>query len=302
MWTNVLFAALLLTSPSAEPQQARPPLIWLSTSIVRSNQPGGPSSAAAKPIVLNRPETFVTYALPGNCGFSAGAAYTAVDPAAPLGWTVTITPRLFGVDDVTVSVTWIRVRNHQPEARGATEALIRKGDSILLDIAPTPEWKRPGCQMTAAELRVEYEPLSVAKSGPTAGSVISTDMWLIRNLANGQEQTEQINVRSGLNEETPFYFTDLKAESTSMSVLGTIRPRARDNGQIALEFSAERQFRSGGADLGRGFTTLFPAHDPLTFSSPQEVISVEFPPALDPRWKSFANERLSIRLRTRQIR
>lgn len=302
MLANALYTVLLLVSPGHDAQQARPPLLWLSTSTFHANRPGGPSSGSGKPLTLNKPELFVTYALPRLCGFSAGAAFKAVDPESPLGWSVTVIPKLIGIDDVTLGVTWVRERNHKIEARGATDVLIRKGDSVSLDVAQTPEWQHPGCQMTSAELRLEYEPVSSAKASATAGSVISTDMWLVRRLLNGQEQTEQINTRSALNEEVPFYFDDQKSEDLLMSVLGTIRARGRDHGEIALEFSAERQFRSGTAELGRGFTTLFPRHDLLVFKSPQDVISVEFPLSNDSRWKAFGGEQLSIRLRTRRIR
>jgi len=301
MLANTLSVLLFLAAPAPQAQPRSEPLIWVATSTFHKNRPGGMSSGGGRAIALNRSETFVTYALRSHCGFSAGPALKAIHPDAPLGWRVTVTPRAVGVDDVKVEVSWIRERSQSVEAKGSTEFLIRKGDNVPLDIAATPEWAG-GCGMTSAELSLKYEPMESSKWSPGQGSVISTDMWLIRRLANGQDQTEQINVRGGFNEEIPFYFADQKSDGIAMSVLGTVRARARANGEIALEFSAERQFHLNTSELGRGFTTLFPQPGSLLFKSPQDVISVEFPLTIEPRWKTFGTEQLSIRIKTQRIR
>ena len=150
-------------------------------------------------------------------------------------------------------------------------------------------------------MALQLEPVSTKETTGPANTV-STDMWLVRRLPNSQEQTEQINVRSVLNEEVPFYFTDLKSGDLSMSVLGKIRARGRDNGAIALEFSAYRFLQFAPGVVERGFTSLPTVPAPLIFDTAQDVLSVEFPLSSNARWKDFGTDRFSIRIRTRRMK
>jgi hypothetical protein len=155
--------------------------------------------------------------------------------------------------------------------------------------------------MTSAEVELQLEPVAFNNvRGPA--NRISTDMWLVRRLPNGQEQTEQINVRSVLNEEVPFYFTDLKSGELQMSVLGSIRARTRDNGGLALELSAYRYLQFSRGSVERGFTSLPPGSKPLVFDTEDDVVSVEFPLSPNPAWKDFGTQPMSIRIKTRRIR
>ncbi len=302
MLLSLLPLLLALTAPPVTPPPAAP-MLWLATNTFHANRPGGGSSASGKALVLNTPSLFVTYSMPRLCGFSAGGGFTKIDPAAQLGWSVTVTPKAITTDHVVLDVSWVRERNHKPEAQGASVVLIRPGDTVPLDVADTPEASQvSGCRMTSAELTLELDPVSFGKISPGRGSVVSTDLWLVRRLADGKEDTQQINVRGALNEEVPFYFDDVKSGEMVTSVLGKIRAREREGGAIALEFEAARLVRMGNTPVGRGFTSLPPGAGPLVFETAQDVLSVQFPRSTDPKWMDLGSEGLSIRIRTRRIR
>jgi hypothetical protein len=290
---GLIHALLLLATPPSEAAQLPKPMLWLATNVYHSDRPGAGSSASARPVDLMRPVSFVTY-MASNCGFSAGAI--DMNPNAELGWRVTVlTKSISPTSDVVLTVTWSRERHGKVEARGGSEVLMRAGDRVPLDVADTPEKRGTRCGMTSAQLELQLEPVSWTKA-------VSTDMWLVRRLPDGQEQTEQINVRSALNEEVPFYFTDLKSGELLMSVLGNIRARARDNGAIALEFKAYRYLRFSPTSVERGFTNLRPGDETLVFANAQEVVSVEFPLSANPAWKDFGTQPMSIRIKTHRIR
>ena len=298
---GLMQALMLLTTPhAAAPPQLPRPMLWLATNTYHTDRPGGGSSASGKPVDLMRPLSFVTYSA-SMCGFSAGNI--PMDANAELGWRVTVlTKSITPESHVILSVTWSRERHGKVEARGASEVLMRPGDSVPLDVAETPEHRKlTSCGMTSAELELQLEPI-VWNSARGVANRVSTDMWLVRRLPNGQEQTEQINVRSVINEEVPFYFTDLKSGELLMSVAGSIRARARDNGGIALEFSAYRYLQFSKGSVDRGSTSLPPGSKPLVFDSAEEVLSVEFPLSSNAAWKDFGTQPMSIRIKTRRIR
>jgi hypothetical protein len=294
---TLLFAA----APHLTPPQLPRPMLWLGTNTYHTDRPGDGSSASARPVDLMRPISFVTYSA-SMCGFSAGVI--PMDPNAELGWRVTVlTKSITTESNVILNVTWTRERHGKVEAHGASEVLMRPGDSVPLDVAETPEHRKlNGCGMTSAALELQLEPVSWSKARTGAANAVSTDMWLVRRLPDGQEQTEQINVRSVINEEVPFYFSDLKSGELLMSVNGSIRARARDNGSIALEFSAHRYLEFSPGVVERGFTSLPPGSKPLVFDSAQDVISVEFPLSSNPKWKDFGSQPMSIRIKTRRLR
>ncbi len=285
------------------PHVPAPPghLLLLSTNTYHANRPGGRSSSSGKALEQNKTTPFVTYTTPSMCGFAAGG-FTETDPSATLGWEVVVVPKVVRPGEVVLNVTWTRERNHKVEARGTTEVLMRPGDIVPLDVAGTPESRSAGCQMTSAELVLELEPPHWANLVPSRGGVVSTDMWLVRKLPDGKEDTHQINVRGALNEQVPFYFDDTKSGDRVMSVLGRIRARETENGLLSLEFEGERQVRVGTESLGRGFTSVAPGSGTLILGSDQDVVSVEFPISPDPKWKELGSQPLSIRIRMRRIR
>lgn len=301
MLLNMAHALLLLATPFHQgPPPSKPPMLFLSTKVYHDDRPGSGSSASGKTLWVNHSTPFATYTNNSMCGFAAGG-FTEIDPGAQLGWNVLVIPKAVKADVVVLTVTWTRERSHKVEERGSTELMMRPGDVVPLDVAETPE-KRPGCHITSAELDLELDPVEWAKETDGNASLVSTDMWLVRRLPNGQDQTEQLNVRGALNEEVPFYFTDLKSGDLLLSVFGKIRARARDSGGIAIEFSAARYLTFPTTAMERGFTTLPPRSGPLVFDSDQEVVSVEFPLSTNPNWKDLGSQPLSIRIKTRRIR
>jgi hypothetical protein len=299
----MMFSILMQVALALSPQQAQayqPPVLWLATRTYHANRPGSESSASGKALIQSRTAAFVTFRRPLTCGFDAGG-FIAIDPSAVLGWEVITIPKRVASDNVLLSVTWTRERNHKIEARGSTEILMRPGDSVPLDVTPTGE-NGTSCEMTSAELRLELDPVNWARLNPSRASTVSTDAWLVRQLPNGHEETEQINIRSALNEEVPFYFTEVKSGDLAMSVFGTITARPNGAGGIALEFSGVRLIRNGTALVGQGSTELKPGQQLMPFNTAQDIVSVEFPLSSQASWKEFATQKLSIRLRSQRIR
>jgi hypothetical protein len=251
---------------------------------------------------LGKPMVIYTYSKADQCGFSAGA-FSSFPPEATLGWKVTITPRRIGTDDAVVAINWERTRRANVEAQGSGELLLRRGDSAPIDLASMMGLPKPAaCSMTTAEAVVEFDPVDHKKYQPGMGTVVSTDMWLVRTLASGVEETQRINVRGAFNESVPFYFEDIKSDAVSMSVLGNVRARDRGNGVIDLDFSVERQFHAGAVELGRGFSSAYPNDRLIRFDSANSVVSVEFPLSAAQKLNGLGNDKLSIRMKTRQIR
>jgi hypothetical protein len=299
MWLNLIPALLLPLQFANFP--APQPVLWLSTTTYHLDRAGGESSASGKNLRLGRPTPFVTYADTSMCGFSAGG-FTEIAPSAQLGWDVIAVAKSMTPDHVVLSVTWFRQRGHKVETRGATEVLLRPGDGVTLDVAETPEWRGHTCGMTSAEVRLELDPVNWAKISTASSSPVSTDIWLVRRMPGGREETQQINVRGALNEEVPFYFNDLTSGTSAISVLGTVRARANEGGTLSLDISAESQLRLGTTLVERGFIPADPQYRHLVFGSDQEVVAIEFPMSKKPTWQEFAGQVISIRFKTHRLR
>jgi hypothetical protein len=303
MWLTAISGLwLALAGQAAQPAAPQRPMLWLGTQTFHSDRAGGPSSSSGKALSAGQLTPFATYLTENMCGFAAGG-FSQIDPAAVLGWEVTAVPKVVRPNEVILAVTWNRIRNRKSEARGSIEVLIRSGDTVPIDVVGIPEAQLgSGCHMTSAQLTLELNPVGTARQVAGMSSVVSTDMWLVRRLPDGREETQQINVRGAMNESVPFYFDDIKAGDIWMAVSGKVRAREGAHGAVALEFEAERGVRNAVRTLERGATAPRPDTGLLTFNSDRDVVSVEFPRTSNGQWGDLVKQPLAIRIQTRRIR
>lgn len=296
---HFIFAALagIGAGASTTPSQNTAPAyqLWVETEMHYENRHGGRNSGSGINLTLGAPAHRVTYSIENNCGFAAG--YKDFDNAAEIGWRVDVTPMALTHEHATVRLKWSRglvngKRTSSPSHESVV--LLRPGDEMRLDTFAMTT-REENCQRPMATLFV-----SLRHKEPERARVVSSDLWLVHRRADGKESIQQQTVRTGFAESGRFYFDELKVGGIVLDVFGELTPRARADGAITLELSAQREVSvQGKSQLESPSHSYVGTGAAALAFRPDDVVSFEIP--MKP-WAAMSGDSFTLRVRTRQIR
>jgi hypothetical protein len=256
------------------------------------------------PLVIGQETTAGFAKVPNMCGFSVAARLL---PGGDSGWTVAVTPLRVEGDEVTFRLRWTRARFENRDSSnpsGDLTVTMKPGDSMPIDIVPlSPAMTMPyeRCGVRATALRVGVNGFPIPQDDRR---LVSTELWLVERVPNGQERSQALAVRGLFNQATPFYFDSITDGRVTLDFHGefTVSPAA---GEILLNLTT----RSRAVQDGQTSTTLRDGQmmrgrvvDSTVRLASGEVVAIELPRLSENDVQAFANHSFSIRVRSQRIR
>lgn len=237
-------------------------------------------------------------------------------PNAVAAWTYEVTPIRVVGDAVTFKLHWTRSRDRGKDSsvpNGDLELTLRPGESLPIDFAEVPPTGVSSvCAFTRAEMRVGVD---FYPRPDDDRRLVAIDLWLVQRLADGTQKTEAISVRGQFYRPIPFYFSTLTDASVSVDLFGELTVRPRDGfteviietrsrlvegDKISTTMPMNRQVTPPG-DTPRTLFGSRKVESTLQLKA-DDVVSIELPRLTENQSGGFANQALSITLRTRRLR
>lgn len=309
VWVSVM--ALLLCGAPARAQGLAGIYIRLSGTGITATpgEPGG-ASAMQRATDLQKTDTHAISIMPGYCGFP-GASHGGLRPEAVGGWTAEITPLRLDGETVTFRLKWTRYPAVGVPGRvgGDLEVTLRPGDSMPLDILPTP--RSPAtCPAGGGNVAIMLS-VSIDRQpdDDREHRLMATDLWLIEKMPDGRERVRPLSVRSLPQRSTSFFFDSVTDGGAVLDFYGDVVASPRADG-VAIELTTRSRLIQAGqvnVSLRAGQingNTVFGSRQVKTELMLQNgaVASVELPRLSENDGGAFANHTFSIRVRTRQVR
>lgn len=309
VWGSVI--GLLLFTSAASAQAPAGIYVQLGGRGITA-APGEPGGAFTMQLAteLQKTTTHAMSIMPNYCGVP-GASHGALRPEAVGGWTAEITPLRVAGETVTFRLKWTRYATASDPGRlgGDLEVTLRPGDSMPLDILPTP--RDPATCPTGRGNVAIMLSVSIDRQpdDDREHRLMATDLWLIERMPDGSERTQPLSVRSLPYRSTPFFFDSVTEGGAVLDFYGNLVASPGDDGVTIELTTRSRLIQSGqvNVSLRQGQTNgnaLFGSRQVKTDLTLQDgvVASVELPRLSENDGGAFANHTFSIRLRTRQVR
>lgn len=307
----IVLAVHAATVISASAQTVDHLRIWIQGVELHDDGGEQPRVAfAGRGLTVGEPVSAAIWKMNGLCAL--GGASTLRAPDAEMAWTVEATPIGVVDDAVKFRLTWARERDNGTSAGtpgGSIDVTLRPGETLPIDIADVlSTGSQAPCPYRRLALRVgvDYYPRS-----DTDHRMMETDLWLVRQLANGSEQSERISVRGQPNRPTPFYFSTVTDEGVSLDFYGELTVKLRD-GPSEIALVTRSRLIEGGEQSQTMPVNVPNAQGRQLFGSrmvestipfvADEVVSVELPRLAENSSGAFADEAFSITIRSRQVR
>jgi len=328
-WT--LFCAALSTLlPSGHvAARAADPVITIATPTYATD---GQVTGASSQEALQVGQTIVRYAYSGRTLCESSSATTAAPDDAGFGWRVQVT--LLGTGSgLDLQVDWQRMweRGERLPAgpRGRARVLLSPGAHIVFDYlgagerAISPDMAREAQTVGAGGCDAVGMALDISVPAPDSPSVVETNLWLVRTLPNGTEQSQHQVVRSRAGAKTEFFFDDMslaladangkaffffngggapaRYDTLTVRTSGALTVRDTSNGRVQMDLQiAQRGVEDVLREAGGSATFRLDA-------SPTDVLSYVVPrigaggiSAASASQTSVA--RFALRVQTKQIR
>jgi hypothetical protein len=308
-WISVM--GLLLSASAASAQVPAGIYVQFGGSGITATpeEPGGAFTMQLA-TELQKTETHAISIMPDYCGFP-GASRAPLRPEAVGGWTGEITPLRVVGEAVTLRLKWTRYVAPGAPGRlgGDLEVTLRPGDSMPLDILPTP--RNPArCPAGRGNVAIMLS-VSIDRQpdDDREHRLMATDLWLIERMPDGSERTQPLSIRSLPFRSVPFFFDSVTDGGAVLDFYGDLVASPGPDGVAIQLTTRSRLIQSGQVNvtLRQGQVNgnaLFGSRQVKTDLTLQAgaVASVELPRLSEDDGGAFANHTFSIRVRSRQVR
>jgi hypothetical protein len=253
-----------------------------------------------EPLIIGKP-TVGTFRMRGCGDFSIAFPPNTLDANATVGWRVEVTPTRVVNHAVTFRLRWVRALNKGSELSPTSEDVevtLKPGESRPLDSVPvlqtgvTTSDGRP-CNRKAASLRV------VADFPDLDRRLIGADVWLVKRLPNGKEESQLQSLRGLPHRPIPFYFDGIFDGTKRLDIFGKL---VADPQQDRLEIAVETVGGEAHPGQPRGYQSTYWFRSTLRMK-PDETVEIALKQPAG-KTDTFANPNrvFSIRIRAKQIR
>jgi hypothetical protein len=308
-WISVM--GLLLSASAASAQIPTGIYVRLGGTGIAAT-PGEPGGAFSMQLAteLQKTDTHAMSIMPDYCGIP-GASRGALRPDAVGGWTAEITPLRAEGETITFRLKWTRYVTAGAPGRlgGDLEVTLRPGDSMPLDILPTP--RNPAtCPANRGNVAIMLS-VSIDRQPDEDREhrLMATDLWLIERMPDGSERTQPLSIRSLPYRSIPFFFDSVTDGGAVLDFYGDLVASPGPDGVAIQLTTRSRLIQSGQVNvtLRQGQingNALFGSRQVKTDLTLQNgaVASVELPRLGENDGGAFTNHTFSIRVRTRQVR
>lgn len=319
------FLAALTATLSFMPGGQQPPaphlILRVSTPTYFADGQVRGASSAGLPLQMNQP--MVLYAYSGSTLCLSRSARPTMPDDAGYGWRLQIVP-LRITDGLVLQVEWQRMWERggmlgvklSAATRGQAQVTLHSGDHVLLDYLTAADQTRAGA---ATDVRQTAPApacpalgmgLDVGLQSAEDPALVEANLWLVRTMPDGTEQSQRQTIRASLGTTVEYYFDDVTVAVTPHSAggagapsgergvhtFGRISPITIQDGKVRMDLTIAQGLsvkEPASASYGAGSSTF-----PLT-AGPDEVLSFQVPRiSVD----GGLSERLAVRVQVRQIR
>jgi hypothetical protein len=272
-------------------------------------EPGGAFSMQLA-TELHKTDMHAMSILPNFCGIP-GASHGGLRPEAVGGWTAEITPLRLDGEAVTFRLKWTRYAAAGAPGRvgGDLDVTLRPGDSMPLDILPTP--RNPAtCPAGLGNVAIMLS-VSIDRQpdDDREHRLMATDLWLIEKMPDGRERTQPLSVRSLPHRSTSFFFDSVTDDGAVLDFYGDLVASPGGDGVAIALTTRSRLIQAGQVNVSLragqiNGNSVFGSRQVKTGLMLRDgaVASVELPRLSENDGGAFANHTFSIRVRTRQVR
>lgn len=234
MWTTALLATTLTMVGVAAPQTT-PSTFSLQVSTPTQFADGIVRGASGTFGTLRIGQPVVLYVYSGKTMCDSSSPASAAPADAGFGWRLDVTP-VREANGLVMQVTWQRLWDRGAKLssgqRGHAEVTLKPGGKLMFDYLGAGE-TTTACDAIGMGLEVGLAP--AASQGP----LVETELWLVRKMQDGTEQTQRQVVRQRVGESpVPFYFDDVKvgepASDFSFMASGALSVKEITDGKMRL--------------------------------------------------------------------